>query len=229
MKFTSQIIAAGSGSIGGCVYSRNRSGPYIRNRSIPVNPGSDFQSAIRGAFATLVARWTEILTAQQRDSWDSYAIAVPVTDALGRSITLTGQNHYIRSNTARIEFGYAPIDDGPTVYDLGSFTNPSIVADSSAVTIAVTFDNTDAWADEDNAAMFIYAGRPFSASRNFFKGPYRAMVPIEGVTGTPPTSPQTKTAPFPMAAGNKVGFACRVSRADGRLSSMFRTIAVVQA
>ena len=42
-----------SGSIGGATWSHNSSGAYIRARSIPVNPNTDRQNAVRVAVRNL--------------------------------------------------------------------------------------------------------------------------------------------------------------------------------
>ena len=46
-----------SGSIGASVYSHNRYGAYIRARSVPVNPNTDRQVAIRNAIRALTIAW----------------------------------------------------------------------------------------------------------------------------------------------------------------------------
>ncbi len=67
-------VAAIRGAVGGNVYSANRSGPYIRNRAMPIDPGSARQQAVRFAMASLVTRWVEVLTPAQRASWDKGAL-----------------------------------------------------------------------------------------------------------------------------------------------------------
>src|SRR3990172_1538376 len=102
MKYIPGIIAGGSGSVGGCVFSRNRFGSYIRNRSIPVNPGTIEQQAIRNALGLLSANW-KVLTDVQRDNWTNYALNTPYTDWQGAPITLTGLQMYCAINVPRLQ------------------------------------------------------------------------------------------------------------------------------
>jgi len=226
MKFTSSIIVAASGSVGGSTYSRNRFGNYIRNRAIPVNPNTSFQAVVRNLMSQLVSSWTESLTGAQRDSWDTYAANVPVTDKIGQQQFLTGQNHYIRSNLPRLQAGMAQVLTGPPTFDLGTFTPPVGVPDAATDHVELTFTETDAWVDETGSAMLVYLSRPFSATRNFFRGPYQFAEAVLGNVTTPPASPADITAPFVFSTAQKLGMLIRVTRADGRLSTPFRSILV---
>lgn len=232
MLFKSEHITQASGSIGGVTYSHNSGGMYRRARSIPVNPNSGNQSQVRAALTNLTQRWTETLTAAQRTSWNTYASNVPVTNKLGDTVNISGQNWYLAANTPRVQAGNkftlgwssSEIDDAPTMFDRGDFTTPTFTA-SEASGLSVTFDNTDAWANEDDAAMLIFQGMPKNASRNFFNGPYRLVHVIEGNSVTAPTSPRAIVAGalaangFVIAEGQRQWLSFAVTRADGRLST----------
>lgn len=219
MKFLSNVVASGSGSFGGTTVSRNRYGMYMRSRVVPVNPGTEFQSAVRAVFAQLIDAWTTVLTDAQRSGWATYAANVPLIGSLGNQQFVTGQNMYVRSNSARIQGGFARVDTAPGIFDLGSVLSPSAAPDASAGNTAVGFDNTDAWANEDGGGLLLYQGQPVNGSRTFYKGPWRFIGSIVGDDTTPPTSPSTKVSPFVLVAGQEVFYYCRGLRADGRLSS----------
>lgn len=218
------------GSIGGYTYSRNRTGAYIRNRTVPVNPGSAFQSAVRALVAQLSNAWVTVLTVAQRAAWDAYADAVHLPNSLGEERNVGGLGMYIRGNVARLqanETGLLRIDDGPLDLTVGEFTPPQISQLSEAAqTFGVLFDDTDLWVDESGSAMLVYASRPQNASVNYFKGPYRYAGVIEGDDTVPPTSPATIAVPFPFSEDQKVFFRVNVSRDDGRLGAEFRTFAL---
>lgn len=226
-------VAAIRGSVGGNVYAANKAGPYIRNRAVPINPGSARQQAVRFAMAELVTRWVETLTPAQRAAWETYADAVHLPNSLGFPRNVGGIGMYVRSNVPRLS-AVAPVpavqDDAPTIFDLGTFTAPTIGAVSEATQqVSWAFDDADGWANEDGGAMLIFGSRPQNPSINFFKGPYRVMGTIPGSGTTPPTSPVTVNLPFPVVVGQKVFFRCRVTRADGRLASSFRGLQTVTA
>ena len=50
MLFKPTIVASLSGSLGGITASHNRFGAYLRERVIPVNPGTQPQVIVRNAF-----------------------------------------------------------------------------------------------------------------------------------------------------------------------------------
>lgn len=230
MLFTSQTIAAASGSAGGLTASRNRFGMYFRTRAVPVNPNTSFQQTVRGLLAEYATRWGT-LTQTVRDAWGVYATNTPVVNKLGASVTLTGMNMYVRSNTARAQAGLSVVDAAPTTYGLPTFTDAIFGAavPAGVPTLSIGYTASDAWAQETGGALIIAASRPYGASIGFFKGPFRFTAAVLGDDTTPPTSPETDTTPpFPFAVDNKVAIQVRACLADGRLSSPRIYQAVVQ-
>jgi len=222
MKFLPTIGAKLSGSLGGITASHNSGGSYFRQRATPVNPGTTQQQAVRNAMSQLASAWVTVLNASQRNAWETYSANVPLIDSLGQQITVGGLAMYQRSNVPRLQAGLSRIDSAPTIFNLGDFTEPTAAGGTLPGDLDVTFDDSDAWVDEDDAALIVLMSRPQNASINFFKGPYRLAGTIDGDSTTPPTSPATLTAPFTFSADQKVFLQYRVSRADGRLSSAQR-------
>lgn len=214
------------GSIGGQTYSRNAGGAYIRNRVVPVNPGSVFQSAVRSALANLTQRWVDTLTEAQREGWEAYAEAVPLPNPLGDPRNIGGLPMYVRSNTPRVQAIAPPadiVDDAPTLFIGASYTVPSLAgALESTQQVAINFTNTDAWANEDDGAMLFWVSRPTNVTRNFFKGPYRFADVVLGDAITPPTSPVLVDLPFAAVQGQRIHVRANVTRADARLGTAFR-------
>jgi hypothetical protein len=226
MLFKSGLLTQVSGSVGGMTGSHNRGGMYLRARAVPVNQQTTRQLAIRNAVTALTSRWSDTLTQAQRDAWDVYGSNVPVLNPLGDQIQLSGQQHYVRSNVPRLQAGLSRVDDGPTTFELGSFTAPSFSI-TTPDQLDVTFTSGDAWVGEDDAAMLVYTGRPQPSTINFFKGPYRLADSIDGSSGTPPTTPATLTTDYQYTSGQKLFTFVRVTRGDGRLSGLDRQGIVV--
>lgn len=228
MLFRPTIGTDLSGSLGGIVASRNKGGPYFRNRAIPTNPSTSFQQVLRLAMTVLTSAWNDDLTEVERDAWQTYADNVPLTNRIGEARNVSGQNMYVRGNIVAIQTGLARQDTAPTVFNLGSFTEPTLLAaDALGQLLSVGFDNTDAWANETGSAMIVYISRPQNPSINFFKGPYQFAARIDGDMTTPPTSPAMIAVPFLITAGQTLFAQIRVCRADGRLSGKFRGNIVV--
>lgn len=224
MIFKSQAFTQASGSIGGMTYSHNAGGMYTRARSIPTNPNTPQQQAIRTLVAQLSNLWLSALTQAQRQAWNVYAANVTVPNALGDQIHISGLNQYVRSNVPRNQANLARVDDAPTVYNIGDYTDPSFTADAALNQASVDFTDTDEWVGEDDAAMLCYFSRPQNISVNYFKGPYRFADLIPGDAAMPPTSPATINLPFVITAGQRVFGRFNVVRADGRLAADFRSL-----
>jgi hypothetical protein len=222
VKFKSPLITKGSGSVAGLTFSRNKSGNYIRERSLPTNPNTPYQQAVRGFFSALAVLWQDTLTPVMRASWSLYADNVPVTDRIGDSINLTGLNMYIRSNVPRLQAGEPRVDAGPVIFNLGSFTNPTIEIDKPNAEVDVTFDDTDEWANEDDAAMLVYGSTAKDPTINYFKNPYRILGAIQGDAIAAPATPAALFVNGAIETGQRMFFRFVVSRADGRLSPDFR-------
>jgi hypothetical protein len=221
MKFQSQVIASASGSVGGCTYSRNRFGQYMRRRAMPVNPLTVFQTAVRQQFAVLAARWKDVLTDAEREAWTTYGVNTPVLDSLGFPIILTGLNWYIACNTARLLNPLVAlniVDTAPGIFGKDTFSQVSVTASEATQIVSVAYVNTDGWAGEVGGALAMYSSRPFSPSVNFFKGPYRFGKYELGAVA-PPASPDTFASPFVLTAGQNMGFRVLSVRADGRIST----------
>lgn len=218
------------GSIGGKVYSRNRYGPYIRNRAVPTNPNTARQQAARLNFADCAVRWSDILTPAQRTAWNLYGSSVAVTNRLGQQMYLSGSNHHLRSNSAILQVPGTPVPAGPTIFTLpgadGQFV-PSI--SEAAQQISVVFDDTRDWAGEDDAYMYIYMSQPRSPGRTYIGGPYRFADAIPGDTAVPIASPQLVAVPFVVVENQRVIVEARIGRADGRLSDLFLSTVVIAA
>jgi hypothetical protein len=230
VKFKSPIVSEASGSIAGITFSHNRGGMYTRQRVIPTNPGSPYQTAIRQYVAQLSNLWLNTLTAAQRRAWDTYAENVLIADTLGELRNIGGLGQYIRSNVPRLQAAEPRVDDGPTIFNLGDFTEPTWDnVSAGGGTGDLSFDNADAWANEDDAAMLILVSRGQNPSINYFKGPYRYAGEVQGDSVTPPTSPASIALPFAVALGQNVFAQIRVTRADGRLSLPFRAGSVAVA
>ena len=218
------------GSIAGNTFARNSYGNYVRAKTMPVNPNTALQQAIRSKMQSLVAVWSAILTGAQRAAWQVFASNISWTNRLGETIELSGYNHFIRANLVLLNAGLARVDDGPTIFSLPQADETLSIAVSEATGLmTVTFDDTRGWVDLDEAGMVVFAGNPVSITTNFFNGPWKTADTIEGDSITPETSPVTMTDPYQIAEDEKQFFYARICEDDGRVSQPFRTTVIVGA
>lgn len=211
-----------SGSLGGTVASHNRHGAYYRARTVPVNPATDRQVAARNRMDYLVDAWQSSLTQDQRDAWEQYAAGTPWVNKLGDTTYLTGLNMYIRTNTLVLQVGGTDIDTAPAIMGVAAAEQAlAVVATEASQALAIAFDDTAVWCDEDGSHQAVYMGRPVNACVKYFGGPYRYVASIDGDSVAPPTSPYaiiSANVPWAFVEGQRVWCRTRIIRADGRVS-----------
>lgn len=128
-----------SGSLAGQTASHNRAGQYLRNRRAPVQPvGTGRRSVIRTAFGIAAATYAG-LTAAEQAAWSSYALGYPRTDALGQSITLTGQQMFVAIATQLQNCGQPMPVSPPPSNDVFPVGVPTLTVVSGG---AITFTPT---------------------------------------------------------------------------------------
>lgn len=215
------------GSSNGVTFSRNRFGMYIRQRSVPVNPQSSRQAVVRGYFNDLATRYRDTLSPAQRSQWQLYAENTSWLNKLGQQIYLTGQNQYIRSNSIALVGDVSLYDDAPSEFGIPAqetLWTPTASEATQEISIAYTFA-----ADEDDQVFAFYMGRPRSASRNYYGGPWRHIGNVIGDSTTPPASPAPFDVAYPIQEGQLVTVYCRRLDTDGRLTQPFRQDLTVAA
>lgn len=216
-------ILGASGSVGGQTHSHNRFGPYIRARTVPVNPQSSRQNVIRSAVQSLAPQWSGVLSQPQRDAWELYAASITRSNKLGGQIKLTGYNMFMRSNTIRLQSADSVILAGPTVLTLpGSDPIFEVEVDETNQQLSISFDPDLAWNQIDDGQMYVFMSQPKNVGINFIGGPFRLAGALDGNTATPLTSPQIMSSPFPVAENHVVVCRARISEVDGRLSDLFQ-------
>lgn len=217
MLFKSSIFAQASGSLAGCTFSHNRGGQYVRNRSIPTNPNTPYQQAVRNYLKTLAAAWP---ANPDPTGWKAYADNVLRPGALGDPRRLTALNWYIAINTLRLQAGLTVAETAPIVFSMATLAGTTkVLPTTTAPDFDVQFDNTDAWANTTGGALAVFLSPPLSTARLFHKSPYRFLGRILGNTTTPPTSPATFTGAYPYTAICNVAWRIVAINADGRISS----------
>ncbi|GAH72927.1 unnamed protein product, partial [marine sediment metagenome] len=102
-------------------------------------------------------------------------------------------------------------------------------ATAGAQSYDLAFDDTFDWCDEDLACLAIHMGLPQNPTRNFFGGPWRWNVRVNGSVGAPPASPIPGVGPpaWTLTEGQKVWFKAQILREDGRVSTPFECDPVV--
>lgn len=187
----------------GTTASHNRAGQYLRNRRTPVNTmGTGRRGFIKAAFGSAAQAWAG-LTAGNQAGWTAFAAAFPTTDALGQTITLTGQQEYVACATQLVNCGQAlptaPPGSG-VVFPVGVPTLTAVHAGAITLTPAGLGAATD-------FLLYAFAG-PVSGgvsfNRTFWQAGHVAGNSVAAIVAT-----AAYTAQFgPLTAGQRVFFKC---------------------
>lgn len=182
-----------SGSLAGETSSRNRFGQYVRNRSVPVNPNTVAQGAVRARLSNNAAAW-RALTDAQRAGWTSLGLDIQRTDSLGQVYSLTGFQAYCLVNNNKLAAGDAIVSSAPLLVDPGTLLTATVTLTSAAFSIAYTTTPLAA-----GVRLFVFTSPQRSAGRNF-EGDYRLI----SVTAAAAASPANVLTPYTNRLGAPV-------------------------
>lgn len=136
---------------------------------MPINPNSSAQSRARSSFGSFSGAWSSVLTSGQRASWAAFAESSSVLNRLGESITLTGQQAYVRSNTLLQLAGESIVAVPPSLtppeFAVGDGTEASYDVSTPAVSLALLGAAT--------GFVLAFSGPAQSAGARSLKVPFR--------------------------------------------------------
>jgi hypothetical protein len=171
----STILSAIRGSVNGAVFSQNKTGAYMRNRTVPVNPNTEIQQEARAGLATASQAWA-LLTPEQRATWVTYAAATPVVNRLGDAIHLSGFNMFVRLAAYLAFVGEGGHEDAPTTPGLAANPGPATMVvsdDASADANSLTLTDYTGGVTTSPALYSFWISHPVSAGVKFYSGPWR--------------------------------------------------------
>jgi hypothetical protein len=197
------IVSDGRGKLGGHVFSKNRSGSYMRTKVTPVNPSSTAQVEVRNRLSTSAQAWRG-LTAAQRLQWNSAVGDFSSTDIFGDIKKPTGFNLFCMLNNNLSQVGVAQISVPPlpaAVASLTSITPAQVHAGATTLDFAAT--PTPA-----NNQLVVKATPPVSAGKYFVKSEFRIIASLAPATATGEvlTTQYADVFGGPGLAGQKVFF-----------------------
>ena len=103
------------GTIGGIIYSANKSGPFARAWAMTSNPRTPKQTIERSFLSQMSEDWRS-LSDGQRIAWATFAAlpAQELTDSLGEAYYASGWNWFVKCNVRLLRLGRAKIKPVPT-------------------------------------------------------------------------------------------------------------------
>lgn len=163
------IVVDIRGKIGGSVFSKNRSGNYIRNKVTPVNAQTQAQMQQRSQLAYLSTEWRN-LTQAQRDAWNAAAPNFPKTNVFGDPVTPTGKNLFTLLNANLFNTNGSQINVPPIPAEVTTVPISSFTAEAGPTGVVITFSDT-----LSESGILVKATPPLSPGVNFIKNKVRTI------------------------------------------------------
>jgi hypothetical protein len=211
----------------GTVFSHNRGGAYMRGRTMPVNPNTELQAISRENLTAAANFWKDNLTDPQRQAWATYADGTPVVNRVGDQRTLSGQQMFVRSATARLSAGVPIVGEGPTATGGGPMPTESVV-----LTLGITDGLEGTFEIVEPAVgtvIAVYLGRPVSPSRTPAHESERFVAAVAVDESDFPVLVATSALPWDFTVGQKTRLRAVALQGDGRTSGDFIRDLVVEA
>lgn len=164
------IVVAGSGKVGGHVFSKNRGGAYMRTKVTPSNPNTVAQQNVRAILSSLSQSWST-LTEGQRLAWSNAVADWTSTDIFGDIKNPSGINLYVRLNSVLLNSKQTIISTPPLKEEMPYVELADAVFDISSSTFVVGF------ADAGLAGVLVnYSATPtLSQGVSFVKNQFRRL------------------------------------------------------
>ena len=218
------IVTDISGKLGGHVFSKNRSGKYMRTKGVPTNPQTSAQMLIRGMFAAISSSWSE-LSELQRTSWRNAVDQFATTDVFGDIKNPTGKALYQRLNQNLSVSDQPLIDSAPFATDV-----PFLGIISAGGSVATNVLRIKTVGDATANKVLVFATEPLSQGTKFVKNKLRLIEVFAGGDDLALEVEASYTAKFgELVAGANVYFGVKTVNQVGQASPMISKKAVIAA
>jgi len=174
------------GKLNGTVFSKNKSGAYMRKKVTPANPNTAAQTFVRNNFGGLSTQWSGLLSAAERATWISYAATYPRIDIFGASILISGLNMFISLSQVLLQtlstiVLSAPVTNvvNPIAFDptgLAAVGGASLIFQQTAAAAAAT------------DKFYIFGARPLPPGRQPQRSDFRYIATLAGTAGPYPVN-----------------------------------------
>lgn len=169
-----------SGKLNGTVFAKNKGGHYMRSKSMPSNPKTSFQNAVRARFGAIAQLWGT-LRESQRNAWNAMASEFPYTNRLGDTKILSGFALHQKLNTNLAVIGQSFVADPPE-----PVSPPAVVSIVAAASAAEGEMNVSGTLAEGVASTrysaVIMATPPLRDGVSNFQNQLREIAIVEDIT-----------------------------------------------
>lgn len=206
-----------SGSFNGVTYSHNKGGAYKRARKIPTISASAKQAFSKALLGGISAAWAG-LTDIERAQWGDYGTNNPISDVLGQSIQLSGQQTFLRLNMRLVGSGQAIITAPPVVPGPNQLTTLDVTVTAPD---GISADFTPPLPTGGTFCLWqCLPGSP-GADPNF------NQARLIGYSAVNDATPATFTTPYPASPGNAINFWATVMDGAGLVAPAIKDRVIV--
>lgn len=160
------VVTDARGKAGGMVYSKNRSGAYLRTKVTPVNPNTQRQATVRNNLTQNSKTWSSALIDAQRAAYQALADNNPVTNIFGDTQILTGIALFGKINNVMRNLELPVLLDPPADLNVTGLSSLVVTAGVALQAIDLAFTDTPLPA---NHRLYIFATGTIAGGVNFFK------------------------------------------------------------
>lgn len=168
----SALVSDMRNKLNGSVLSKNRAGSYVRNKTTPVNPQTQYQQAVRQRLGALSTEWGG-LTPAQRASWLAATPSFPYTDIFGDKKELDGKSLFVKLNSNLNSIGSATITSAPATVGIPVFGIINAEATEGGIGIDDFVLTMSAAAMPAGFALAVYATPAVKPGVSFVKNKFR--------------------------------------------------------
>lgn len=169
------------GKLGGQVFSKNRSGSFVRTKVTPSNPRTASQMASRSLLGGISAMWNT-LTDIQRASWNGAVEAWQKTNVFGDTIKPSGKNLFTALNKNLSQSGQLGIQVAPQKVDIPPISTSAVTVTASTGAINLGIASVPA-----DVVLQVSATPALNAGVSFVKGKQRVIAYLPAGAITPAT------------------------------------------
>lgn len=199
------------GKVGGQVFSKNRSGSYVRTKVTPSNPRTSAQSLVRQSLGAISASWSG-LTDAQINGWNGAVQNWASTNIFGDSANPSGKSLFVKLNLNLVNTQQAQVLEVPAKQDMPALGAPIATIDTTLGTISFTGLTAPA-----GFRMIISATPPQSRGTRFYKGKFRQIQVVASGSMVPATLYQAYEDRFGLILNDaNIGIELKVVAPNGQ-------------
>lgn len=157
------------GKLGGQVFSKNRSGAYVRTKVTPKNDQTPRQSFIRSLLGAISQKWST-LSASARAGFNAAVGDWATTDIFGDARNPSGKTLFTKLNMNAQNAGFAEIEQVPTKIEMPVTGLSKVEIKKTPGTIVITAET-----DFAGGACVVNATPRLSQGTSYVKGKFRQI------------------------------------------------------